>query len=185
MFDTSTWRLKTVVACLLGAAVCAVLVWRILCAPARPRGSVAVSFLGFTYSASGAVSAQFIFSNGFPRGLIVAAGAVQIRQRRGWPAVSVYGHPAGPVFTVAPNGAQRFAIRLPKVDGLEWRVPLHYEMVDTSVEQWTGRAKAALGLARPVKPWMVTNTPEMLGVSVHTMEPTGASRRGQETNQAP
>jgi hypothetical protein len=86
---------------------------------------------------------------------------------------------------VAPSGAQIFVIHLPKVDGVVWRVPLHYEEVDTKLDQWTQRTKGALGLARPVKTWMVTNTPDMLGVSVHTMEPTGASRLGQETNQAP
>lgn len=185
MFDTSTWRLKTFVACLVGAAICAMLVWQIVCAPTRPRGSVSVSFVGFTNSGSGAVSALFGFSNGYPRALVVAAGGVQIRQLKGWPTVSVYGHPAGPVFTVAPNGTHIFAIHLPKVDGLKWRAPLHYEKVDTRVEQWTERAKAALGLARPVKPWMVTNTPEMLGVSVHTEEPAATSRLLQETNQMP
>jgi hypothetical protein len=185
MFDTNTWRLKVVVASLLGAAVCAVLVWKIRFAPARPRGSISVSFVGFTNSASGAVSALFGFSNGFPREIVVAAGAVQVRQSKGWPTVSVYGHPAGPVFMVAPSGAQIFVIHLPKVDGVVWRVPLHYEEVDTKLDQWTQRTKGALGLARPVKTWMVTNTPDMLGVSVHTMEPTGASRLGQETNKAP
>jgi hypothetical protein len=185
MFDTSTWRLKTVVACLLGAAVCAVLVWQILCTPARPLGSVSVSFVGFTNSASGAVSAEFTFSNGFPRGLVVAAGAVQIRQPKGWPTVSVYGHPAGPVFTVAANGAQTFAIPLPKVDGVLWRVPLNYEEADTTFELWTRRAKAALGLARPAKPGVLTNTLEMLGVSGQTMEPKGAGRPGRQPSQAP
>ena len=134
---------------MLGAAVCAVLVWQILCAPSRPRGNVSVGFVGFTNSPSGAVSAQFTFSNGFPRGLIVAAGAVQIRQRKGWPAVSVYGHPAGPVFTVAPNAAQGFVMRLPKVEGALWRVPLTFEKMDTRVEQWTERVKAALCLSKP------------------------------------
>ena len=185
MSDTRPWRLKTVVACLLGAAVCAVLVWQILCAPSRARGSISVSFLGFTNSASGAVSAQFTFSNGFPRGLKVAAGAVQIRQRRGWPAVPVYGHPAGPVFTVAPNAAQGFVIRLPKVEGALWRVPLSCEKMDTRVEQWTERVKAALGLSKPGTSLLLTNTPEMFGVSGHLPEPTAAGRLLQETNQAP
>ena len=183
MFGMSTWRLTTLAACLLGAAVCVVLAWQILCAPAQPRGSVSVSFVGFTNSASGAVSAQFTFSNGFPRGIEVAAGAVQVRRPKGWPKVSVYGHPAGPVFTVTPNGAQIFAIPLPKVDGVVWRVPLNYEEADTTLELWTRRVKAALGRAGSGKPWLVTNTPEMVGVSDQTVERTGASRRVQETNQ--
>jgi hypothetical protein len=181
----STWRLRTLAAWLLGAAVCALVVWQILCAPARPRGSVSVSFVGFTNSASGAVSAEFTFSNGFPRGLVVAAGAMQIHLRKGWPTISVYGHPAGPVFTVAPNEARRFAIPLPKVDGAVWRVPLTYERVDTKVEQWTEKARTALGLSKPGTRCMVTNTAEMFGVSGHAMEPAGASRLLQETNQRP
>jgi len=178
-------RLKTLLAWLLVAAVCAVLVWQIRFAPARPRGSVSVSFVGFTNNASGAVSAQFTFSNGFPRQVIVATGAVQIRRAKGWPTVSVYGHPAGPVFTVAPTGVEAFAIPLPKVDGVEWRVPLHYEKVETTVEQWTKRAKSALGVAKPGNPGMITNTPEMFGVTGHALEPAGASGLTQETNQVP
>jgi hypothetical protein len=129
MSKISPRGLKTLVAWFLVAAVCAVLVWQIRFAPARPRRSVLISFTGFTNSLSGAVSAQFSFSNGFPRQVIVAAGAVQIRRAKGWPTVSVYGHLAGPVFTVAPTGVQAFSISLPKVDGVEWRVPLHYETV--------------------------------------------------------
>ena len=185
MSNVSTWRLRTLAAWLLGAAVCAALVWQILCAPARPRGSVSVSFVGFTNSASGAVSAEFTFSNGFPRRLVVAAGAVQIHQPKGWPTVSVYGHPAGPVFTLAPNEARGFAIPLPKVDGAVWRVPLTYERVDTKVEQWIEKVRSALGLARPVARFTVTNTPELFGVSGHAMEPAGANRLLQETNQGP
>jgi hypothetical protein len=185
MPERSPRGLKTLLAWLLVAAVCAVLVWQIRFAPARPRGSVSVSFVGFTNNASGAVSAQFTISNGFPRQVVVAAGAVQIRQTKGWPAVSVYGHPAGPVFTVAPTGVQAFAISLPKVDGVEWRVPLHYETVETRVEQWTKRAKSALGVVKPVNPGMFTNTPEMFGVTGHSLEQTGASGLTQETNQVP
>lgn len=185
MSNLSTWRLGALAAWLLGAAVCAVLVWQILCAPGRPRGSVSVSFVGFTNSASGAVSAEFTFSNGFPRGLVVAAGAMQIHQPKGWPIVSVYGHPAGPFLTVAPNAARGFAIPLPKVDGAVWRVPLTYERVDTKVEQWTEKARTALGLARTATRRMITNTPELFGVSGHAMEPVGANRLLQETNQGP
>jgi hypothetical protein len=165
MAKMNTWRLRTVAAWLLGAAVCAVLAWQILFAAARPRGSISISFVGFTNSASGAVSALFTLSNGFPRNLVVAAGAVQILQPKGWPASSVYGHPAGPVFRVAPNAAQGFAIRLPKVEGALWRVPLSCEKVDTSVEQWTEQVKAALGLSRPGRALLLTNTPVMRGIS--------------------
>ena len=181
----SSSRLRIVAAWLLGAAVCAVLVWQIRFAPARRRGSVSVSFVGFTNSASGAVSALFIASNGYPREVVFAAGAVQIRQAKGWLPVSVYGHPAGPVFTVAPNGTQVFAMRLPKVDGLVWRVPLQYEVVDTQLDLWTRRVRAALGLTGAVKPSMDTHTPEMLGVSTNAVVPAGASRLLQETRNAP
>ncbi len=114
-----------------------------------------------------------------------AAGAVQIRQANGWPAVSVYGQPAGPVFTVVPNGTQLFGIPLPKVDGLVWRVPLHYELMATKLDLWTLRIKAALGLGGTAKPALFTNTPEMLGVSARAVEPAGASRFLEETNHAP
>jgi hypothetical protein len=181
----SASRLKSVVFCLLGAAVCAVLAWQIRFALAQPRGSFSVSFVDFTNSASGAVSAIFSASNGYPRDVVFAAGAVQIRQPKGWLPVSVYGHPAGPVFRVAPNGARVFAMPLPKVDGLVWRVPLHYETVDTTIDLWTRRAKAALGLAGAVKPSMSTNTPKMLGVSTNMVESAGTRRLLQETNYAP
>ncbi len=180
-----TWRLRTLVACLLGLAVCAVLVWQILYAPARPRGSVSINFAGFTNSVSGAVSAQFTFSNGFPHRVVGAVGAVEVRQPKGWPIVAVFGHPADPVLTVTPNSVQTFAIPLPKVDGVLWRVPLYYREADSTLEVWTRRIKAALGLARPAKPWIVTNTPEMLGVSGHAVVPTRAKRLLSEPNRAP
>src|ERR1035441_7403059 len=85
--------------------------------------------------------------------------AVHIPQAEGGPIASVYGHPAGPVFTLAPNAARGFAIPLPKVDGAVWRVPLTYERVDTKVEQWTEKARTTLGLARTATRRMVTNTP--------------------------
>ncbi len=179
----SALRRSALVVCLL--AVCAVLAWHVLRAQAWPRGSVSVSFVGFTNSASGAVSAEFALSNGFPRGLVVAAGAVQVQRSKGWPTVSVYGHPAGPVFTVAPNTAQGFAIRLPKVDGALWRVPLSCEKVDTRVEQWTERVKTALGFSRPGSSLLLTNTPVMRGVSDQTGARTETGRGVQETNQTP
>jgi hypothetical protein len=66
-----------------------------------------------------------------------------------------------------------------------WRVPLTYERVDTKVEQWTEKARTALGLARTATRRMITNTPELFGVSGHAMEPVGANRLLQETNQGP
>jgi hypothetical protein len=60
-----------------------------------------------------------------------------------------------------------------------------YETVETRLEQWTKRAKSALGVVKPVNPGMITNTPEMFGVTGHSLERTGASGLTLEVNQVP
>jgi hypothetical protein len=177
-FDMRIQRFETLVAGLLGA-VGVVLAWALLSLPARPRGGISVSFVGFSNAASGVITAQFTVSNAFGHKLIFAGGAPQIRltndsspgsddgnpgSEKGWSPCSHYGYPGNPVFTVAPNGAHTFAVVLSNVDGAVWRVPLTYSKVDSRFKRLTESLTADLGLG-VAKPWWYTNTPEIAGLS--------------------
>jgi hypothetical protein len=190
-------RLKILVAGLLGA-VCIVLAWELLRLPAGHPGGISVSFVGFSNAAPGVISAQFTASNTFRFKLICSTAAPQIRltngwspgghagnpgHERGWSPASHYGYPGNAVFTVAPNGANTFAVVLSNMDGAVWRVPLAYDEVQPAIKHWL-REFAELFRLPVAKPrGGYTTTPAIVGLSNYMVQPTGASRLGQETER--
>ncbi len=191
-------RLEILLVGLLGA-VCVGLAWELLSLPARSRGGISVRFVGFSNAAPGVITAQFTASNAFGYKLICSTAAPQIRltngwspgghggnpgNENGWSPGSHYGYPGNAVFTVAPHGANTFAVVLSNMDGAVWRVPLAYdEVLQPGIKHWLRPLAELFRLPVAETRGGYTTTPEIVGLSNYSVERTGASRLGQETDR--
>jgi len=168
-----------ILAVCLAGAIGVLVAWEILSLPPRRSGSVSLAFVGFTNDATGGKAAQFELACGFARDIGFSAGPVELRGSKGWPEGSnhtwyVLTH-LGPAYNVGPGRKQSFLVSLSNVDGATWRAPMVYAELGSRLDLWVDRVRAALG--KPlVCVALMTNTPDMVGVSTQTVRVTDAGR---------